>query len=90
MPVTIRINSKNINKFKDIILNNGKRQTHVQGPVEIIDLFATVYIVNIAEALAKILREMSIEVNVYIRDLTNDDIIKCYNDYYTLKINQTF
>jgi GR25 family glycosyltransferase involved in LPS biosynthesis len=48
--------------------------------VEIIDLFATVYISNIAEALTQLLREMGIEVNVYIRDLTNEDIYKCSSE----------
>jgi hypothetical protein len=80
MPVTVKMDAKNINKFKNIILREGKKQEEVESPVEIIDLFATVYIENIAKALVKLFREMSIEVNVYIRDLTNDDINKCYKE----------
>jgi hypothetical protein len=78
MPVTIKMDAKKIYNIKNVILSKGIQDPHSQ--VEIIDLFATVYIMNIAEALAKLLREMNIEVNVYIRYLTNKDITNCYNE----------
>ena len=93
MTVTLKINAKKLVEIKDIIIRNEKvqaglsdahvqtqTQAQTQAPIEIIDLFATKYIENIIEALAKLLRETGIEVNVYIRDLTNDDIYKCCNE----------
>ena len=46
-------------------------------PVQVIDLFAPKFIENIALALATILKECGLEVNLHIRNIENADIIKC-------------
>uniref|UniRef100_A0A6C0IIR9 Uncharacterized protein n=1 Tax=viral metagenome TaxID=1070528 RepID=A0A6C0IIR9_9ZZZZ len=88
MPVTIKLNASKLEEYKlnvdkQIYAEQSKSiQTIAQGTglectVEIIDLFGTVYIANMVAALAKILRETGITVNVCIRDLTNSDIYTC-------------
>ena len=45
-----------------------------------IDIFATVYVENIATALSKIINELNITTNLHIRNITNEDITLCVND----------
>jgi hypothetical protein len=45
-----------------------------------IDIFSTVYVVNIAKALEKIINELNITTNLHIREITNEDIRVCVND----------
>jgi len=52
-------------------------QSKTTEPIKIIDIFATCYIENIANALAKILKECGFFVNINIRSLINADIQKC-------------
>jgi hypothetical protein len=46
-------------------------------PVQVIDLFAPTFIENIAVALAAILKDCDLVVNLHIRNIENADIIKC-------------
>jgi len=48
--------------------------------IKTIDLFSTKFVENIINALAKILEDCGIKVNVFIRNITNEDIIKCIKD----------
>ncbi len=48
--------------------------------VKKIDLFGTKYIENIVNAIAKILRDCDLEVNVQIRNIENNDIQNCKVD----------
>ena len=48
--------------------------------IKTIDLFSTKFVENIINALAKILEDCGIKVNVFIRNITNGDIIKCINN----------
>lgn len=52
------------------------KQTQAQ-PVQVIDLFAPTFIENIAVALAAILKDCDLVVNLHIRNIENADIIKC-------------
>ena len=45
-----------------------------------IDIFATVYVENIAKSLSKIINELNISTSINIRQITNDDINLCVND----------
>jgi hypothetical protein len=45
--------------------------------IKIIDIFASKFVENIANGLAKILKECGLEVHVNIRNLENQDIKKC-------------
>lgn len=58
----------------------GEQVSAVQQAVKVIDLFATFYIENIVNALAKILRDCGLEVYVNIRSLENEDIKKCQRE----------
>jgi hypothetical protein len=51
-----------------------------KGKIEMIDLFGTIYIENIIESLAKLLRETGTIVNVNTRDLENEDIDNCFKN----------
>jgi len=45
-----------------------------------IDIFSTLYVVNITKALEKIINGLNITTNVHIREITNEDIRVCAND----------
>jgi len=45
-----------------------------------IDIFATVYVENIAKSLSKIMNELNISTTIHIRQITNNDISLCITD----------
>ena len=48
--------------------------------IKYIDIFSTLYVVNIARALSDILKKLNIESNVNLRLINNNDIDICRND----------
>jgi hypothetical protein len=74
----------NMNEQLSYIRNNNDKKSNfnkeLSEKIKIIDLFATKFVENIINALAKILIECGITVNLYIRGITNADIRACIND----------
>ena len=48
--------------------------------IKLIDIFATLYVENIANSLSTILNSLNIATTVNIRNITNEDITVCMND----------